>query len=211
MASKIRKARATGNPILRRLVQPLYDTTVVAGAVATGLLQFFRIQQGGIMPVAAVVKSEADTNMKTAGALGEPMMFDLESFNFEWFVLEPDDVDDTSPDLVDIYEQSLFTFLFGLNRTAWQFPLSQIPSGTMLTGQSSSGDTTNATEWGFLHQGVPSVGQVYDVMMDNEPTEIGPVEPFGIDITWPNGNFTTTSTNNQRARVFMNGCLYTQL
>ena len=86
MASKLRKARAQGNPILRRLINPLYDTNIMEGGVATNLMQFFRIQQGGLMPVTAAIKSEADTNMKTAGALGEPLMFDLESFNFEWFV-----------------------------------------------------------------------------------------------------------------------------
>jgi len=209
---KLRTARPKGNAVLRKLIQPIFDTTVLEGNPAVvNQLQFYRIPKGGAMPVAGGIKSEADTNLNKAGAIGAPDFFLLEGFQFEWFILEPDDVDDTADDLVDLYEQSLFTFEFGLNRIWYQFPLSQLPCGPNVTGTAASGDITNNTEWGHLHQGIASVHQSYSVLVDKEPVEIGSEEPFNVRIDWTNGAITFDSANDQRCRMFMLGMLCTGL
>lgn len=207
---KQRKAPAA---ILRKLYQPLYDTNVFqgVGGGAFNTLQYFLLPIGAALPVIGGAKSEADTNLTQASQLGTPQKFRLYGFRFEFFTLEPDDLDDTAPDMVNVYEQSVFTFLFGNSRPWLQVPLSRIPSGTSLTGASSSGDTTNAPEFSFLHNGEASVKEYYDFTMAKQGIKIGTAEPFYAELTWPNGAITMTSANNQRARVYLVGQLFSAL
>ena len=213
MAGRIVKQRKQPKALLRKLTQPLYDTNIVpaVGDGAYNLLQYFLIPIGQNMPLTGAPKTEADTNLTQASQLGTPQKFHLEGFNFEFFVLDPDDTQDTAADLIDIYEQSVFTFYFSNNRPWLQLPLSRIPTGTALTGTCASGDTTNAIEFAFLHQGEASVREVYDFTVGKKPIRIGTAEPFFAEITWPNGAVTSTSADRRRSRVFAVGSLFSAL
>jgi len=211
--SRIVKQKAPRKALLRELIQPLYDTTDVAssGDGAYNLQQFFLRPLGDTIPLAATIKTEADTNMSAASKLGTPNRFEMTGFQYKWMNVDPDDLDQTAPDLVDAYEQSVFNFFFGTSRIEWQFPLSRIPSGTMLTGNASSGDTTGAVEYGFLHNGRASVKEAWDVTISGQPVKIGPEETFFVEITWPNGAVTSASADRRRAIMLLIGSLFTQL
>lgn len=210
--NRISLARKTGDAVLRKLKQPLYDTTVIEGGAATQQLQFFNIPIGGAMPVAGGAKSLADTNMSQAAQLGTPQEFSLVGFNYEFFVLEPDDIANGAPDYLLMYEQSTFTFVFSNNRPWLRVPLSQIPQGISATGTGASGDITNNIEFGYLHQGLASVKEYYNFMLPNKKLiHIYPNEPFGVDIDWFNGAITLNTANDQRCRVFIVGFLYSAL
>lgn len=207
--SNITMSRPAGNAILRKLTQPLYDTNVLENGVAPGLLQFFIIPIGGVLPVALTNKSLADTNLDQASALGVPQMFDLESFNFELFVHDPTNLNDNVEDIFQMYEQSLFTFFFGTNRPWLRVPLSQIPTGTALTGDISVAN--GAEEAAFLHQGLARTDEVYDFTVRKKAIRIHSAENFHVEINWPNGGTAVWQMVDTRVRVFLNGHLYSAL
>lgn len=202
------RARKAPAGILRKLTQPLYDTNVLEGGVAQQRLGFFELPIGQNMPVAGVPKTIVDTNMTQASQLGTPQKFWLRGYNFEFFNLEPDDIANTAPDLVLLYEQSLFTFTFGNNRPWLQIPLSQIPQGCALTGTLAFGDDQNAVEAAYLHQGEASVAEYYNFTVARRPIRINTNEPFSAEITWPNGAVTWNTANDQRVRVYLIGHLF---
>ena len=123
--SNITMSQPAGAALLRKLRQPLYDTNILENAVAPALYQFFVLPLGNAMPVTAVAKTEADTNLNQASQLGVPQMFDLESFNFEYFIHTNTDVANLAADIFQLYGQSVFTFFFGQNRPWLELPLSQ--------------------------------------------------------------------------------------
>ena len=72
---ELKLARKRPVALLRKLTQPLYDTNILEGGAAVpSPLQFFVLPQGTQMPVTAVNKTEADTNMKMASQIGYPQI-----------------------------------------------------------------------------------------------------------------------------------------
>lgn len=197
--------------LLRKMTQPLYDTNILANAVAPALYQFFVLPVGVPMPVTGVNKTLADTNMSAASMLGNPNQFDIVGFNFEMFVHDPTDVNDNAEDLFQLYQASVFTFFFGNNKVWLQLPLSQIPTGTALTGTVSSGDITANDEAMFLHQGLAQVDQVYDFTVRKRAIRIHPNENFRVEINWPNGGTAVWQWATSRCRVFIQGSMYAAL
>ena len=210
MASNITQSRPAGQAILRKLTQPLYDTNILENAAATANVQFFRLPVGAPMPVTAVAKTEADTNLNQAGQLGTPQMFDLEGFNVEYSIVDYTDVADNAADLILLYQQSVFTFFFGQNRPWLELPLSQIPTGCYLTGNYQDGDVTANTEAMWVHEGLARVSEVYNFTVGKQAIRVHPAEAFNAEITWPNGAVTWNAARS-RIRCYMIGSLYTAL
>ncbi len=205
------KQRKKPNAILRKLQQPLYDTNVIDDAGGFNLMQFFLLPVGQPMPVAGGNKSEVDTNMTQASQLGTPEEFSLKGFQFEYFHEDPSNIIDFANDQFAMYDESVFTFFFSNNRPWLQVPLSRIPSGTMLTGTGSSGDTTGTVEFGFVHQGEASVKEYYDFKIEKKGIHIHTNEPFFVELTWPNGNPTWATDDEDRVRVYLVGHLFAAL
>jgi hypothetical protein len=203
-------SRPAGNAILRKLTQPLYDTVILENAgAAPNLYQYFIIPIGGNLAVANVPKTLADTNLDQASQLGVPSMYDLMGFNFELFVADPTDLNDNVEDIFQLYEQSVFTFFFGTNRPWLSLPLSQIPTGTALTG---SADTSVGVEEAlFVHQGLARQDEVYDFTVRKRAIRIHSAENFHVEIDWPNGGTAAWQMADTRTRVFMVGNLYSAL
>lgn len=211
VAENITLSRPAGAALLRKLVQPLFDTNVFPNAVATQLLQYFRIPIGGVMPIAAAPrKSLADTNMSQAGQLGTPQMFDLFGFNFEYHIHDMTDVADVTTDLTAMYQQSVFTWFFGTNRPWLRLPLSQITKGVSPTGEFATGDITGNSQFIAVHQGPASVEEWYNFTVGQSPIRINTAEPFSAEITWPNGAVTPVAADT-RVRVLLKGNLYAAL
>lgn len=206
----VTKERPKGQAVLRQLTQPLYDTNELDADANTDNMLFFVRPQGDTLPVSGGIKSEADTNMESGGNLGDPLEFDLMGFKFEFFLLEPDNIEDNDNDLIDMYQQSVFYFRMN-NRKFLGVPLSRIPSGCMLTGVGATGDTTNDIEWGYLHHGLPSVKEIYNFTVGGMATKINSKEPFYCEIDWPNGVIQPTTGTDQRVRVYMYGVLHQSL
>ena len=205
--------RAQGGPRLRKLTQPLYDTTIV-GRAADGAytrLQFFAIPKNGLMPFTAANKTDADTNMTSQSQLGMPMRFAWRGIQYEYFTHSPEETEFIAADIADAYDQSVFTFNFSNGRPWHQFPLSRIPSGTMLTGNIATCDVTGASEFAWLGNGEASVREVYDVTIGKQPIAIGSKETFTADITWPNGAVTSSTADRRRARLYLTGELYSSI
>ena len=144
MGDRIILKKEVKTPLLRKLQQPLYDTNTLDATVATNLMSYFVRPQGNLMPVAAVVKTEADTNMKATSMLGEPLIFDLLGFNYEWFKSVPTSevagtLLDIAADEIRVYGQSVFRFYFNM-RIFLEVPLRQIPEGPYLNGSVCTGD-----------------------------------------------------------------------
>jgi hypothetical protein len=210
MADNIVAGRVSAPAQLRKLTQPIYDTNILQNGAATALTQFFRLPVGNLMPVTAVAKTLADTNMTAAGYIGNPEHFDLESFNFEYFIHDPTNVGPVVADSILLYQQSVFTFFFGVNRPWLRVPLSQIPNGVALTGTFADGDVTANTAAMWTHLGRARVDSVYEFTVAGQSIAIRPNESFQVDLTWPNGAVTWTAASS-RARVYLNGSFYAAL
>lgn len=209
---RIVKERKMAPALLRKLQQPLYDTHELEGdAAAPREITFFTREQGRNKTVSGNPKTEADTNMTQPSQLPKPQKFEMRGMRFEYFNLEPDDIANNAPDLVLLYEQSVFRFVFGNSRTWLEVPLSRIPNGPALTGTLASGDTTNATEFAYLHQGEASVKEYYNFLVEGEPTTIRHKENFKVEVEWPNGAITPNTVNDQRVRVYLIGHLFVEL
>lgn len=209
------------NALLRKLQNPLYDTTVIDASVATDILQFFVRPQGQPMPVAGGAKTNADTNLQSASMLGEPLEFDVVGFNYEYFNLEPESQDagnalDIASDEILIWAQSFFRFKFN-NRTFLECPLRQLPSGTALTGTVATGDTTNQVQFAYLHWGKASVTEYYNFTINDPDTgepqmyKIHSAEPFFAEVRWPNAAIDMNTNNDERFRTYIQGYLYQNL
>jgi hypothetical protein len=211
--SRVVVQREIPSAMLRRLIQPLYDTTIVGGVGdgAYQLLQFFTIPKNGLMPWTAVPKTDADTNMNSQSKLGVPLVFDWMGINYEYFTHSPEETENMSADYGDAYDQSVFTFFFSNGRPWHQFPLSRIPSGTMLAGTVATGDITGNSEFAYLSNGLPSVREVYDVTIGKKAIRINTNETFHCEVSWPNGAVTSSTADRRRARVYLQGDLYTSL
>jgi len=210
MSGNITMSRPAGAALLRKLTNPLYDTIVLDSGVAIQAIQFFRLPIGINMPVTAVAKTEADTNLTQAGQLGTPQMFDLEGFNFESIQVDPTDIANNVADLVALYEQGLFSFFFGQQRPWLEIPLSQIPTGIYLNGTMGFGDTAGSDEALFIGVGESCVDSIYNFTVGKEAIRVHSAEPFNAEITWPNGAITPAGAD-QRVRVYMIGSLYAAL
>jgi len=210
--SNITVSRPAGAALLRKLTQPLFDTNILQNGAAPVPLQFFQIPFGGAMPVTAVAKTLCDTNMTQAAQLGMPQMFDLEGFQFEYFIHANADLANIATDIFFLYEQSVFTFFFGQARPWLEVPLSQIPTGTALTGTNSDGDITANTEATWLHNGHASVKSLYRFTVGKKAIRVQSAESFYAQITWPNGvGAFTWGVANSRVRTYMVGSLYAAL
>jgi hypothetical protein len=208
--SNITMSRPAGAALLRKLTNPLYDTTILENAAAVNALQFFRLPIGVNMPVTAVAKTEADTNLTQAGQLGTPQMFDLEGFNFEFMQVDPTDVANNIADLLAVYEEGLFSFFFGQQRPWLEIPVSQIPTGIYLTGTMGFGDTAASDEAMFIGQGQSSCASVYNFTVGKKAIRLHSAEPFNAEVNWPNGAITPAGAD-QRIRTYMVGSLYAAL
>lgn len=212
MPGRIVREKKTAPALLRKLTQPLYDThELEGGAAAPSKITFFTREQGRNKAVSGNPKTEADTNMTQPSQLPKPQKFEMRGMRFEFFQLEPDDIANGAPDLVLLYEQSVFRFVFGNARTWLEIPLSRLPSGPSLTGTVASGDTTNEVEMAYLHQGEASVKEYYNFLVDGQPTTIKYKENFHAEIEWTNGAVTFNTANDQRVRVYLMGHLFVEL
>lgn len=211
MNSNLVASRPAGSAVLRKITQPLFDTNILDNGVAPNILQWFVIPIGQAMPVTAVNKTEADTNLNQQSQVGMPNMFDLTGFNFELFMADPTDVNDNVEDLFQLYEQSVFRFIFSQNRKWLELPLSQIPQGVSLTGQLADSDVTGNTESMFVHQGMASVSEVYNFTVRKSPIRIHSAEGFKCEVEWTNGGTAAWQWANTRVRVFLQGSFYTAL
>jgi hypothetical protein len=137
-------------------------------------------------------------------------------FQYKFMIPDPDDIDQTAADMVDMYQQSVFTFFWGPGRPEWQFPLDRLPTSTILTGNVAGGDITGNVEFGFLHNGPASVKEYWDVTIRDDrgqpmPVKIGPEENFYVEASWPNGAVTFASADQRRCIMLLVGSLFTQL
>lgn len=212
--SNLTLGRKRGRPLLRRLEQPLYDTNVLENATATGLIEHFRIPVGVAMPVTAVNKTEADTNMQSAGKLGYPNKFLLRGINVELFLPDPTDLANNMADWRQFYAQGLFKLFFGPSKPWLTLPLSHMPTGTALTGRYADADVTGDTEACWIHRGRAKSDEFYNFMVKDKknPRRYNPIrikhgEPFHTELTWPNGQI-TTAIASARVRVFLVGTLF---
>lgn len=211
--SNITLSRPAGSAVLRRLLQPLYDTTVLP-AVGTNIISllYFRLPIGNNMPVTAVAKTEADTNLTAAGMVGTPEMFALEGFNIEFCQHTPRDVANNVNDLEAFYGQSVFSFFFGQQRPWLEVPLTQIPTGVYPDGRLGMGDTAGNEDVAYVGMGMSSVKEAYNFTVDGRPIMLRSAEPFHAEVTWPNtAPWQLTSAANQRVRCYMLGTLYASL
>jgi len=213
--SNITMSRPAGAAILRKLTNPLYDSTVLQGGVAINNMQFFRLPIGANMPVTAVAKTEADTNLTQAGQMGTPQMFDLEGFCFEHLMN-----DATSGTITDaqnianveaLYGQAVYNFFFGQQRPWLQLPLRQIPTGPFLTGDAGMGDVGNADMCIYLGMGKATVDSIYNFTVGKKAIRVHSAEPFNATVTYPNAAITPTAGLNYRMRTYMIGSLYAAL
>jgi len=172
----------------RALRNPLYDTDVQA-AGAVGQIIFFQRPQGQTNS-AAVVKTEADTNLTIGGQLAQPNMFDL--FGMQHELLGPAAAPSV-PVLADYrlhYLTGVYQFSFGTQRKWLEVPLTRIPQGPSL----QTGGATVAVQnvnWGF-----PSVREFYPfVKPTGKPYRIKAGETFQVKVYWPGGAVTLSAAS----------------
>lgn len=204
MASRagLRLSEVAPQAVLRPLKQPLYDTNIYAAAGQANL-QFFAIPLGAAMPVTAVAKTLADTNMQQASQLGTPNVFELFGFKFKYqqSVLVADDFD-------NIYDTGVFTFNFGQSRPFLQVPLSRIPAGCMPTNAIASVDGVAAPGNTLfnLQNGPSSPNSYFNFTVERKPMLIGSNEVFSASVGYPLGGVAVNA--NCRVQVFLVGIFH---
>ena len=211
--SNITMSKPSGAALLRKLTQPLYDTRVLANAVAVpATVQYFRIPIGGVLAGAATNKTEADTNLTSQGSLGVPQIFDLDGFNYEVFLADGS-VAFTSNivDMAFIYTTGVFRFFFGQSRPWLEVPLTQIPTGTALTGRLDIEETIGPTAGAFLHNGPASVEEKYDFTVGRQSIRLHSAEPFNCEVSYPQGSPGNIVGAAIRTRAYLTGSLYAAL
>ena len=208
MATRITKERLAARAVLRKLKNPLYDTSVMRVGTAESRLAFFQAPQGQPIMAAGAMKTEADTNLQQAGQLGRPTEFDLYALQMEL----QQDADDLTiyDDYLALYEEGLFSFRFGSQRPWLEVPVTQIPNGLSQTGAVATADAGTPTAYAFVNNGEASCKDFCDMTVGGDPIPIASAENFGARLEFA-AAVTITSAVALRVRVHMLGILYSSL
>jgi len=184
--------------VLRPLKQPIYDTNIYPAAGAAAM-QFFAIPLGQPMPVTAVAKTLADTNLQQASQLGTPNNFELYGFKFKY-----QQSVNVAANYQGIYDTGVFTFNFGQQRPWLQVPLTRIPAGTMTTGEVTiDGQAAPGAEIFSLSNGPSRTDSYYNFTIKRRPIIINSNEVFSATLTYPLGAVAVTA--DTRIQVYLVG------
>lgn len=221
MAS-ITTQRQVGAAYLRPLKTPIYDTMDMPSAVAIPSLGFFQVPQGQNLPVAAVAKTAAETNLQTSSQLGVPQQFDL--FGFQAHVhyaggyrLNAANSIIFANDMIIIYEASVIKFILGSNRISLQLPFSKVPAGPMfLSGPKST--AVDAIALNTIQNGTPGAKEFVKHFSSTpgeeamKPIFIDSSENFALSLEWPVAAAQVNALGNTtRITMYMVGILYASL
>jgi hypothetical protein len=190
---------------LRPLKQPLYDTEVIPSAGTAAQLNFFQRPIGQTFANAPVGtgKTLADTNLNQAAMLGTPNEFDVFGFN----VRLGNTV--TVADFQAVMDQGVFTFNFGQGRPWLQCQLSDLPTGTAISGSTAIDGAAAQVNDDLPVQGVSSVKELYSFCVGKKPVRIRSNETFGVVVSWPNAN--PNPVVFVRMTVLLRGIFYASL
>jgi hypothetical protein len=187
---------------VRALRNPLFDREVVLAAPMNQIL-FFQRQQGQAN-TAGAIKSAADTNLTLGGQLANPQMFDLFGFQFEMQGPVAAPSIPVPADFRLVYQQSVFRFSFGTQRTWLEAPLSRVPQGP---GFTSTGAPVAVSTF---QNGWPGVKEYLPfVKPDGAPYRIKATETFQAAVAWPNGAITASAAT--AVICYLVGILYVGL
>ena len=176
----------------------LYDAEDTGTSAISSLPLFATPVGGAFVNNSTVRKTLGDTNLRAAGALGSPMVFDLFSFNIK---ARPATgvTPVTEADLMRLYVNAYFEFAFN-NRPFLQIPLSEIPCGTGFEGVSTLSSDFQ------MHNGVGLRSNSFKFNVEKYRVRIHSTENFNATIYWPTA--AVTFVVNTRIQVLANGYLY---
>ncbi len=181
-------------PVLRPLKQPMYDTEIYPAAGA-GRIQWF--VNSATIAATGAAKTLAETNMTQNGQLGTPLEFDLIGFNFEI------EYGTTMADRAQIENTGVFIWIFGQNTPWLTVPITRIPEGSGVAGNSTAANTA------VISQGVAHATNFYNFSVDRRARHIFSNESFHGELQYPNGVETISVAT--RIRCFMLGVLFGSL
>lgn len=161
--------------------QSLYDITTYASAGQTSLI-FFQVPQG------QSGKTQADTNMETAGSLPSPKRFLLQSI--EILLFPGAAVSQTGAaltefqnDVYDVAKSGYLKLFIGSKDYLVEAPLQRFPPKTRLGGWAGASDTTTAAASRLTTSLYATfAGRPYRV--DPEIT-LEPTQNFSVSLNWP--------------------------
>ena len=189
--------------------EPRFDSfQLAAGGAGVNIMTFFQVPRNVAGSGFAVAKTEAETNLQTAGQLGKPNQFLLYGFTVEVLpaVAAALAASDVPSNWALIYHPSVFRFVLGANNIQLEIPLEKIPTGVGPTGFAAAGAVSTPLHMGSRTNGVPHTSQYYNFTVPGSklPMLIQGDQTFRCEIAYPLGNLIIT-THVTRVRCYMHG------
>lgn len=177
--------------VVRSYKQPLYDTELARTALPNADMIFFSKPIGQNLADGTTQKTLLHTNMRSAGALGVPLSFDLFGFN----VRVPKDI--TLSDFRSFYARGVFEYSVGQDTIFLQVPVEDVPSGV---------DTEGLGSTDVPHVGWGVTDNYYRFDVTGRALHINSQENFQVKIFFPSAGVTLTA--DRLIRVYKRGILY---
>ncbi|MFH1226840.1 MAG: hypothetical protein V1701_02915 [Planctomycetota bacterium] len=192
--------------------EPRYDSfQLAAGGVGVNIMTFFQVPRNVAGSGFAVAKTEAETNMQTAGQIGKPNQFLLYGFTVEVLPAQAAAlaISEVSSNWALIYHPSVFRFVLGANNIQLEVPLEKIPTGVGPTGFATSvgaAAVTTPQVMSAMTNGVPHSRYYYNFTVPGSklPLLIQGDQTFRCEIAYPLGNLILT-VHATRVRCYMHG------
>lgn len=164
--------------MVRSYKQPLYDSEQAVVATPNADLIFFQKPIGQTLAGGVIQKTILHTNMRSAGALGVPISFDLFGFN----VRLPKGT--TIADFQSLYNTGVFEYSVGTDTIFLQVPLEEIPTGVDVEGIGVTDQPHNG--WGVTDN-------LYRFDVTGRALHLNSQENFQAKISFPSAGNTLTA------------------